>query len=180
MCKKYLSLDIELLCNKNGIDKQKGSLIELGACVFTEDGNVIDEFSTMIKPLSGRKLSEYGSRLLGINQADIDEAPTFREAAAAFDAWQSKYADDVEMWMSWGDVDYVKLRESYSMAKINLPKSLTRVFYDAQIGYQRKQFVHYRIGLNDALETEGAVHSLGTHRALDDAKKIPLIISSCI
>ncbi len=178
MTKKYIALDLELLCNKNGIERHKGGVIEIGACVFDAEGVILDEFSSFVQPINKRKVNLYTRNLLGITESDFDGAPSFEQVANSFEEWAEKH--DVEMWMSWGDVDYTKIREAYQMARIKLPTALSKVYYDAQIGYQRKSFSYNRVGLNRALENEGVFHNLGTHRALDDAKKIPMIINQCL
>ena len=180
MQKKYIALDLELICNESGIEKQKGGVIEIGACVFDKRGVILDEFSSFVQPINKRKVNQYTKNLLGITEQDFQDAPEFKEASKTLANWLSQYDKDIDMWMSWGDVDYHKIRESYQLANINVPHSLNKVFYDAQIGYQRKTFTFNRIGLNRALENEGIIHSLGTHRALDDAKKIPLLINYCL
>lgn len=178
MTKKYIALDLELLCNKNGIERHKGGeLIENHAFCVKDTCTNLDN-SSFVQPINKRKVNLYTRNLLGITESDFDGAPSFEQVANSFEEWAEKH--DVEMWMSWGDVDYTKIREAYQMARIKLPTALSKVYYDAQIGYQRKSFSYNRVGLNRALENEGVFHNLGTHRALDDAKKIPMIINQCL
>ncbi len=174
-----MCLDLEMLCNKKGMINKKGGIIEIGACIY-QDGHIISEFSTLIRPLNGSPITDFAEGLLGITQSELDEAPSFDDAMDMFEEWASRFEASLTKWVAWGDMDYQKIHESYKMCGRPLPPALQNVFYDAQIGYERKNYVFERIGLNDALYETDICHDLGTHRALDDAKKITLIFNHCI
>lgn len=174
-----MCLDLEMLCNKSGMINKKGGIIEIGACIY-HNGEVVDEFETTIRPLNKSPITPFAEKLLGITQKQLDSSPCFDDAMDLFERWASKHEQHITKWVAWGDMDYIKLHESYELVGRKLPKVLTTVFYDAQIGFELNNYIFERIGLNDAIYEAGLTHNLTTHRALDDAKKITLIFEHCI
>ena len=51
------------------------------ACVLVEDGQIVNQFSTLINPL--RPLSPEVEKLTGLKQKDLKKAPSFDEVAAS-------------------------------------------------------------------------------------------------
>ena len=72
MINSYVSIDLET----TGLNPKTDKIIEIGA-VRVVDGIPTERFSTFINP--GRKLEERIIELTGIQDADLQEAPTIEE-----------------------------------------------------------------------------------------------------
>jgi len=72
---RYLSLDFET----TGLDTQKDDIIQLWVCVFSEKGEVVEEFSSLIQPENTVDLKTITSYITWINESDIANAPTIKD-----------------------------------------------------------------------------------------------------
>ncbi len=72
MIKSYVSIDLET----TGLNPKSDKIIEIGA-VRVVDGIPTERFSTFVNP--GRKLEEHIIELTGIQDADLQDAPTIEE-----------------------------------------------------------------------------------------------------
>lgn len=70
---RFVSVDLETTGNsvKNGDE-----IIEIGIVVI-EDGKIIDEYETHVRP--NGSIPPFVSQLTGINESDLVDAPTFKE-----------------------------------------------------------------------------------------------------
>lgn len=75
MGRTYVALDLET----TGLDPERDAIIEIGALRF-RDGRDIETFSTFVNP--GRSIPPYITELTGITNADVEKAPSLREALA--------------------------------------------------------------------------------------------------
>ncbi|MDT0358628.1 exonuclease domain-containing protein [Herbaspirillum huttiense F1] len=58
-------------------------IIEIGACWTNDSGEILDRFQHFVKLLHRPKLTEFCTKLTGIIQYDVDQAPLFPVAAKA-------------------------------------------------------------------------------------------------
>ncbi|MEG0868911.1 MAG: 3'-5' exonuclease, partial [Hafnia sp.] len=103
----YIIVDLEATCEVEQTDQYLSEIIEIGACLATEDGEIVSEFQTFIRPVINPLLSEMCKTLTSISQPDVDSAPPYHEAIAAFDNWvmDSAATFSVTGWCSWGGYD---------------------------------------------------------------------------
>lgn len=175
MRNKILCVDFEMLCHEKGMLNQSGTIVEVGACILGENG-IEDEFTSYIQPICNKPVNSFTQKFIGASKSDIELAPDFSTVMKMLDNWCSPYLQSIKYWAAWGDQDYKKVTESFRLIRMKKSKCFSMPFYDAQVAFERQNYVFYRMGLNAALDYAGVTHTFKTHRALDDAKKLALQI----
>ena len=94
----------------------RGEIIQIGAVRVTEDQQVCDEFSIMIKPKYYRHLNRRVSKLTGIKESRLKaEGIPFAEAIERFRSW---CGEDV-VFLTWGFDDITILRENLQLHELS-------------------------------------------------------------
>lgn len=149
----YVVLDVETTGGKAGTDR----VIEIGA-VKLQAGEVIDSFSTLINPQ--RPIPSFISRLTGISNSMVSDAPSFAEIAdklseflqgAVFVAHNAKF--------DYGFIraEFARLEQPFDMPQLCTVVNMRRYYPGLQ---------SYSLGkLCEAFDIKLTNH----HRALDDA-----------
>lgn len=144
----------------NGGNGERGRITEI-AVIRVEDGEVVDEYSSLVNP--GSPIPHWITRLTGITNNDLIHAPYFDEIAA-----------DVHRIMEGAIFVAHNARFDYSFVKRQLEAS----------GYKFRPKLFCTVRLSRAMYPEHRGHSLekiiarhgiavnGRHRAYDDAKAI--------
>ena len=173
MARPIFIVDVEATCweDRGHYTIDQTEIIEIGCVLATPDGKVLDEFCTFVRPVMDPILSDFCTQLTSINQSDVDEAPSFREAMHIFDAW---IAGRPGVWGSWGNYDFrafASMEQRFlsdatflSMQHVNLKKAW------------KKTTGHPRTGLRSALAFHN-LEFLGTpHRGIDDARNMARLL----
>lgn len=109
--KFVIAVDFEATCSEDRIvvPRHEMEIIEIGcALVDTKSGEVVDTFSSFIKPILHPTLTPFCTELTSITQDDVDTAPLFREAADNLTEWlrlRGVTRSVPAIWISWGDFD---------------------------------------------------------------------------
>jgi DNA polymerase III epsilon subunit family exonuclease len=77
---RYISIDFET----TGLDTKKDEILQIGLVVFDHMGEVVDTFSSYIKPTSSEKLTSMVHYVTGIDEKDIAQAPSIADITATF------------------------------------------------------------------------------------------------
>jgi len=101
---QYIIFDLEATC---WADKEKqrhsSEIIEIGAVrVLGSPPERADTFNLLVRPVLNPVLSEYCTRLTGIEQKDVDGGKVFHEAMQEFEKWIGK---EKTVMCSWGFYD---------------------------------------------------------------------------
>ncbi|MEO0967184.1 MAG: 3'-5' exonuclease [Cyanobacteria bacterium J06639_18] len=166
----YLIVDLEATCcDKFSIPQKEMETIEIGAVIVEAVGlNVIDEFTIFIKPVRHPILTAFCTELTTIKQADLENAPTFSQAAETFKCWFEKYKNSI--FCSWGDYDKNQLERDAKYHKIPYPMGNEHVnikkLFSLALG-TKKQY-----GMAKALKMVGLSMDGTHHRGIDDAKNL--------
>jgi inhibitor of KinA sporulation pathway (predicted exonuclease) len=170
-----LVVDLEATCcDRGSIPDEEMEIIEIGACWAYLDGTVIDRFERLVRPTLHPLLTPFCQELLGLRQADVDDADTLSTAALKFGEFVSRRRDHVVAWGSWGAFDRNQMaRECQRLGfadPIRLPhQNLKQRFAKARrIGKQ--------VGMKKALELVGQDMQGTHHRALDDALNVARLL----
>jgi inhibitor of KinA sporulation pathway (predicted exonuclease) len=152
-------IDIEATCWKNRklFQKENQETIEIGAVKLNpEMTEVVDEFQIFIKPVIHPSLSDFCTELTTITQADVDNAPLFKEA------WETHFLPwigEETRFGSWGNFDLKMLKKDCERSSSEFPFkkfcNISRTCY----GSRRKA------GRRLGIKFEGT-----RHRAHDDAR----------
>ena len=169
--KQYLVLDLEMCMVKGGaIRKMKGmrhEIIQIGAVKLNASHHITDEFVTYVKPEHG-KLDYFISKLTGIEERDLETAPTLRGALVKFVDWIGNR--DVTI-LSWSDSDYYQMKDEMRVKKIKYHgiEQLLENWVDFQRSFDRMLGLERQYALKEAMKI-GKLRPLGRmHDGLCDA-----------
>ncbi|MCW1886649.1 exonuclease domain-containing protein [Luteolibacter flavescens] len=156
-------------CDRLSFPRHEMEIIEIGAvAVDAASGDVVSEFGTFIRPVRHPQLTDFCKDLTTITQGDVDMAPAFPDALAAFAAWIAR--SGLPVFCSWGDYDRKQLAQDCDHHGLPYPflnghRNLKAEFSTA-IGSQK------RFGLGQALGRLRLEFSGTPHRGIDDARNI--------
>ena len=78
MPSRILVVHLGANCSDDGsISAEEMEIIEIGACWATQDGQVLERFQQLVKPLVRPILTPFCKQLIGIRQEEVDQAPFF-------------------------------------------------------------------------------------------------------
>lgn len=88
----YVVIDFEATCDGHKIIKPENQeIIEFPAVLLNcKNGKVEDEFQSYCRPVLHPLLTDYCTKLTGITQDIVDQAPSFPETFASFNEWLQK------------------------------------------------------------------------------------------
>jgi inhibitor of KinA sporulation pathway (predicted exonuclease) len=170
--RRIVVVDVEATCWKKGVFSRKKETIEIGAVRLWLDRepSTWPEFQTFVRPLRLPRLSSFCRELTGINQEDVDAAPTFPEALRLFLEWAQPLEQIVMA--TWSHYDFWQLDldlEAHGLPKLALP------FLDV------KKLAARIVGSKSFEETARLLAADGAdmprHRAIADARRTAWILS---
>lgn len=155
----------------------KNEIIQIGAVMLDEAYEIIDKFSTYVKPRYGR-IDNYILKLTGISDRTVKAAPDIETALTMMLEW---IGDKEAIFFSWSPTDFFQIRNEirYKCQESSLWDAL--LDRDNWVDYQQKLGERLRsehlLKLTDALllaeiNTQGRMHD-----GLDDAYNTALLIA---
>ena len=151
-------------------------IIEIGAVLVERIGErfeTIREFQCFVRPVRTPALTRFCTTLTNISQADVDEAPYFRDAVEVFKRWLYSDPRDV-LFCSWGDYDRNQLRQDCDFHRLPFP--ISRPHINVKKELTRVQGLAKRPGLGRAVALAGLEFDGTPHRAIDDARNIARLL----
>jgi len=156
-------------CDQQTFPRGEMEIIEIGAvAVDAATGEILSEFCAFIRPVRNPILTGFCKSLTTITQDQVDAAPAFPEALAAFTTWLAQFERPV--FCSWGDYDRKQLEEDCDFHGQPFPfanghRNLKAEFSEAISSPKR-------FGLGQALDRLRLTFAGTPHRGIDDAKNI--------
>jgi len=156
-------------CDQQTLPREEMEIIEIGSvAVNAATGDILSEFYTFIRPVRHPTLTGFCKSLTTITQNEVNAAPAFREALAAFAAWLAPFEHPV--FCSWGDYDRNQLEKDRDFHGVPFPflsghRNLKKEFSKAIDSPKR-------FGLGQALDHLRLNFEGTPHRGIDDAKNI--------
>lgn len=167
----YMILDFEMcIINGSNINKMRGEkreIIQIGAVMIDAKQQIIDEFSSYVKPEYG-KIDSFIEELTGIGQECVEDAPNLRATLMHLATW---LADREVTVLSWSDSDYYQLQKEMRIKKIKHHKiqDLLDGWVDFQYSFDQMLGLKKQYALKDAL-TISRIKPVGrSHDGLCDA-----------
>jgi len=161
--------DLEATCWKDEPYKDDMEIIEIGS-VRVIDGEMADEFQSMVKPVLHPELSEFCKQLTTITQGEVDAAKGFGEVYQSFMSW---IGDQPFVFASWGRYDLKQLKLDVTRHQLPWNDGL-----EQHINVKHAYAAFRKVkpcGMERALEW-AKLPLVGTHhRGLDDARNIARI-----
>lgn len=169
-------IDFEATCwaeqNRNGDEE----IIQIGGvCVEAATGELTSEFDTHVRPVRYPRLSDYCTRLLGIGQEQVENAPTFRTAVEMMERWLDPAA--ATLFAAWGEFDRFLLRAGCRFHRIPFP------FDDNYLDIRalfRERVSGRTVNMERAMEMLQLPPEGRRHDALDDARSAARVLAAII
>lgn len=170
----YMVMDLEATCcNDESFPTSEMETIEIGVImVCGETLKPVSKFCTFIKPVRHPQLTKFCTNLTSITQADVDNAPTFKEAISEFKAWMLQF-DDFS-WGSWGQYDQNQIWQDCNYH--NEPYPIPAPHLNLKKQFSKAQKVRKHQGMAGALRLAGIPLEGRHHRGLDDARNIARLL----
>lgn len=165
---KMILFDLEATCEHDGSIEHE--VIEIGAVKVNETGEILDTFTTFVKPDENPVLTDFCKNLTSIQQSDVDSAPTFQEAIQSFREW---IGDESYALGSWGFYDKKQLQKQLS--EYNMDTDWLTPHTSLKHAYAEFNHLKRACGVQKALKREGMTFEGTAHRGIDDAKNIARI-----
>lgn len=173
---KHIVVDLEMNTIRKKDEARRNcnmETIEIGAVMLDDNLQEISSFRTYVKPEYCDGIAKNISRLTGITDDMVVNAPKFNEALRMFTNWCLGAGDDVTVY-AWSESDYGQISKEmvlkeYDMAgqEANLLGNAWSDFqqeFDSHLGFERQ------LSLKMALDMAGIDFSGREHDALDDAR----------
>eukprot|EP00746_Dinoflagellata_sp_MGD_P164890 gnl/MRDRNA2_/MRDRNA2_93829_c0_seq1.p1 gnl/MRDRNA2_/MRDRNA2_93829_c0~~gnl/MRDRNA2_/MRDRNA2_93829_c0_seq1.p1 ORF type:complete len:547 (+),score=89.45 gnl/MRDRNA2_/MRDRNA2_93829_c0_seq1:81-1721(+) len=181
----FIVLDFEATCDE-GRPPQPQEIIELPlVLVDAKTLRVVDEFRSYVQPQHHRTLTTFCRNLTGIQQHQIDEAPSFRDAFQQACAWLEQHGllrqeRHSAALVTCGDWDLkTMLPAQCKVAKLQKIPQLFREWVNIKKTYTAATGKHAR-GMTEMLDGLGLPLVGHHHSGLDDCRNIAqILISIC-
>ncbi|KAK9352344.1 ribonuclease H-like domain-containing protein [Lipomyces doorenjongii] len=196
-----LCLDIEATFDGDkSFNQETHEVIEL-PCILVdiEEGGIIDEFHTFVRPSVQPQLTKECIALTGITQDDIDNAPTFAEAIHLLDNFMKKHSDKLHPppqigspppngWPGLGPRNYVWVTDGHAdierflclrschINRIRLPAYMSGRYIDMKLLFKTHFKERGFRRLPDMLARWGLSFEGREHSGLQDARQVARIM----
>ncbi len=162
---KRIIYDLEATCWEGQPHADQQEIIEWGAVLIDEYGDIQDHFQSFVRPLLAPYLSTYCQRLTGIDSRSVLEAPTFREVAEEFYDWLPM--GEELLFIAWGKRDLMFLKSDATLSDSDI--SWMHPQMNLKRSYQVLKRLPRPVGLKRALKACAIDWEGEEHRAYWDA-----------
>ena len=103
-------------------------IIAIGAIKYDTESGQIDNFKSLIKPISNLRIYPHIQELTNITQDDISQAPSYEEVMRRFKKWLGEY-DKIEGIYTFGNLDFTCFNntDKRSSKKYNHPRFVNNI-----------------------------------------------------
>ena len=175
----YVVIDVEM-CGvqmRTQNFNRKHEIVQIGAVMMNEAYEIIDSFSTFVRPDYG-KIDYFISSLTGIANKDVKNAPGLAEALQNMLEW---FGDRRIRFYAWSNTDYNQIRGEILDKKLDEETYAIFLNKENWVDYQHIVNVRFKIGrslaLSDALQMTELDVDGRLHDGLADAMNTARIIS---
>lgn len=173
---KHIVVDLEMNPISFGEEARAfgtNEVIEIGAVMLDENLTEIASFRTYVKPQFNTGIVKKITKLTGITDEMVANAPYFNTAFRMFTSWCLGTGEDFVI-HAWSRSDYLQIVSETEMKKYEADESEALVLdkewddfqhmFDKQMGFERQ------LSLKTALDMAGIDFEGRAHDALDDAR----------
>ena len=173
---KHIVVDLEMnniRCRSEARKICTNEIIEIGASMLDENLWEIGKFQLYVKPEYNDVIVPKISRLTGITNEMVANAPTFSVAFRQFTNWCLSIKDDVMIY-AWSNTDYSQVMKEIQLKKYKLSEEEHDLLDHGWTDFQNEFDIHLgferQISLKLALDMAGIDFNGRQHDALDDAR----------
>ena len=144
MKKIYIDFEMNMENTKTKKDKLDAEIIAIGAIKYDTDTGEIENFKSLIKPITNLNIFPHIQELTNISQDDILKAPSYEEVMRKFKKWLGELYQ-IEGIYTFGNLDLMCLNntDKKSSNKHNHPRFINNIknlFVDI-----KDKYIHYGI-----------------------------------
>ena len=173
---KHIVVDLEMNTIRRKSEARKiwnMETIEIGAVMLDDNLEEIASFRTYVKPEFNDCIERKITRLTGITDDMVKNAPSFSEALKMFTNWCLGTNDDVTIY-AWSESDYMQISNEMLLKNYQVSENEKDLLlnewsdfqheFDSHLGFQKQ------VSLKMALDMAGVDFFGRVHDALDDAR----------
>lgn len=163
----YIVLDLEATCDDK--TQIQSEIIEIGAVKLDENLKLVGEFQIFIKPILNPILTDFCKDLTKIEQNDVDNGSSFKEALEKF----LDFCGNDYYLTSWGFYDKNQFIKDCQLHQLET----TWTDQHISLKHQHQKFLKLRkgVGVQKALSGINETFEGTHHRGIDDARNITKI-----
>lgn len=173
---KHIVVDLEMNNIRRRSEARKictNEIIEIGASMLDENLWEIGKFQIYVKPEYNDVIVPKISKLTGITNEMVANAPTFSVAFKQFTDWCLNIKDDVMIY-AWSNTDHSQVMKEIQLKQYKLSEEEHKLMEHGWTDFQNEFDIHLgferQISLKLALDMEGIDFNGRQHDALDDAR----------
>ena len=167
----YIVFDLEWNQSNTGQEKEveqlPAEIIEFGAIKLNESGDIIGQFSQLVKPVVYREMHHFTSRLIHMQMEELENGQSFPVVMQEFLSW---CGDEEYLFCSWGTTDLTELQRNMKFHNMKPLWDGPARYLDVQkiysIAYEDSKT---RRSLEHAVTALAMEEELPFHRAFGDA-----------
>lgn len=173
---KHIVVDLEMNNIRRRSEARKictNEIIEIGASMLDENLWEIGKFQIYVKPEYNDVIVPKISKLTGITNEMVANAPTFSVAFKQFTDWCLNIKDDVMIY-AWSNTDHSQVMKVIQLKQYKLSEEEHKLMEHGWTDFQNEFDIHLgferQISLKLALDMAGIDFNGRQHDALDDAR----------
>lgn len=173
---KHIVVDLEMNNIRRRSEARKictNEIIEIGASMLDENLWEIGKFQIYVKPEYNDVIVPKISKLTGITNEMVANAPTFSVAFKQFTDWCLNIKDDMMIY-AWSNTDHSQVMKEIQLKQYKLSEEEHKLMEHGWTDFQNEFDIHLgferQISLKLALDMAGIDFNGRQHDALDDAR----------
>lgn len=173
---KHIVVDLEMNNIRRRSEARKictNEIIEIGASMLDENLWEIGKFQIYVKPEYNDVIVPKISKLTGITNEMVANAPTFSVAFKQFTDWCLNIKDDVMIY-AWSNTDHSQVMKEIQLKQYKLSEEEHKLMEHGWTDFQNEFDIHLgferQISLKLALDMAGIDFNGRQHDALNDAR----------
>lgn len=173
---KHIVVDLEMNNIRRRSEARKictNEIIEIGASMLDENLWEIGKFQIYVKPEYNDVIVPKISKLTGITNEMVANAPTFSVAFKQFTDWCLNIKDDVMIY-AWSNTDHSQVMKEIQLKQYKLSEEEHKLMEHGWTDFQNEFDIHLgferQISLKLELDMAGIDFNGRQHDALDDAR----------
>lgn len=173
---KHIVVDLEMNNIRRRSEARKictNEIIEIGASMLDENLWEIGKFQIYVKPEYNDVIVPKISKLTGITNEMVANAPTFSVAFKQFTDWCLNIKDDVMIY-AWSNTDHSQVMKEIQLKQYKLSEEEHKLMEHGWTDFQNEFDIHLgferQISLKLALDMAGIDFNGRQYDALDDAR----------
>ncbi len=128
MKKVYIDFEMNMDNSKSRKDILNADVIAIGAIKYDDSTGEIDEFKSLIKPITTPYIYSHIQELTNITQEDIEDAPMYEEVMRKFKKWLGSFYE-IDGIYTFGNLDFTCFNntDKKSSQKYNHPRFINNI-----------------------------------------------------